>query len=118
MLTSPKVILRLEGGAMLFLSVFFYRELQFSWARFALLFLLPDLSMLGYLGGVRLGATLYNLVHTYTGPVILLACAFLTQQHPLFALALIWSGHIGIDRLLGFGLKYPTAFGDTHFQRV
>ena len=33
-------------------------------------------------------------------------------------LALIWLGHIGMDHALGYGLKYPTAFGDTHLQRV
>ena len=32
--------------------------------------------------------------------------------------SLIWLAHIGFDRTLGYGLKCPTAFKDTHLQRV
>jgi hypothetical protein len=34
------------------------------------------------------------------------------------AVALIWFAHIGMDRTVGYGLKYPTSFKDTHLQRV
>jgi len=78
----------------------------------------PDLAILGYLRGVRVGTVLYNLVHTLTGPLLLIAFAILEKSPWLLAYGLIWTSHIGLDRLLGFGLKYPTRFNDTHLQRV
>jgi hypothetical protein len=32
--------------------------------------------------------------------------------------ALVWFAHIGMDRLVGYGLKYPTESKDTHLGRV
>jgi Domain of unknown function (DUF4260) len=118
MLTKPGLLLHLEGAAILILCVFFYHQLHASWLLLALLFLSPDLCMLGYLGNVRIGSAAYNFAHTYITPGILLAIAYLAVKPQLFPLALIWSAHIGFDHLLGFGLKYPSNFKDTHLQRV
>jgi hypothetical protein len=118
MLDTPRLLLRLEGGAALAGSVLFYWELHASWGWFALLFLAPDLFMLGYLVNVRAGAVFYNLVHTYALPLLLIAYAVLAARLWLLPYGLIWTAHIGMDRVLGFGLKYPTAFKDTHLQRV
>jgi hypothetical protein len=74
--------------------------------------------MLGYLRGARSGAAWYNLVHTLSGPIILIGYAFLGKSTWLLPYGLIWTSHIGLDRLLGFGLKYPTRFNDTHLQRA
>lgn len=103
---------------MLALSIVFYRHLHGSWGLFALLFLAPDLFMLGYLLDRKIGAAFYNLVHTTIGPAALLAVGVLAAQRTAIAVALIWAAHIGFDRLLGYGLKYPTHFKDTHLQRV
>ena len=84
---------------------------------FAVLFLAPDLFMLGYLVGVRIGAACYNFVHTYLTPAALIAICFLTAK-PLLPFATIWICHICFDRMLGFGLKYPTRFNDTHLHHV
>ena len=43
---------------------------------------------------------------------------FIAARPQLFPFVLIWTAHIGIDRLLAFGLKYPTHFSDTHLQHV
>lgn len=118
MLSNPKLLLHLEGALVLILSVFFYYQLHARWLLFAILFLAPDLFMLGYLANVRLGSALYNFAHTYLTPVILFAIAFLAAKPQLFPIALIWTAHIGFDRLLGFGLKYPTHFKDTYLQHV
>jgi hypothetical protein len=118
MLTKPKILLHLEGAAILILCVFFYHQLHASWLLFAILFLAPDLFMLGYLANVRIGSAAYNFAHTYITPAILLATAYFAGRPQLFPLALISTAHIGFDRLLGFGLKYPTNFKDTHLQRV
>jgi hypothetical protein len=117
-LDKPGLLLRLEGFAMLTVSVAAYHELNGNWLLFFLLFLWPDLFMLGYLANVRLGASLYNLVHTYAGPLILGAVAVFEHRPGMLLFTLIWTAHIGLDRALGYGLKYPTFFKDTHMQRV
>lgn len=117
-LTRPAVLLRVEGAVLLALSVLFYSLGGMSWALFLLLALAPDLSMLGYLKGSRVGALSYNLGHTYLPPAILVAFGVLAGRPLYVSLGLIWFAHIGFDRMMGFGLKYPTGFGDTHLGRI
>jgi hypothetical protein len=114
----PSVLLRLEGLAVLAGALALYFDAGYGWLLLVLLFLAPDLSMLGYLGGPALGALTYDVVHTYAFPVALGVIGVLADSDPATQIALIWFGHIGLDRLLGYGLKYPTGFRDTHLQRV
>ena len=116
--TRPAILLRIEEFALLTATILLYSHLHFSWLLFAVLFLVPDLSMLGYLANVRLGAALYNLAHTLFVPLALLATALYLQHPVVSAVALIWTAHIFFDRLLGYGLKYPTTFKDTHLQHI
>jgi hypothetical protein len=109
--------LRIEGLAVLALSITLYWLLEASWLWFGLLFLAPDLSFAAYLRGPRLGARVYNLTHTYAVPLALLAAALALELGRPATLLLVWTAHIGFDRALGFGLKYPTAFRDTHLSR-
>src|SRR5215472_8810308 len=113
MLTKPALLLRTEGSLLFAASIVCYHETRASWVLFAVLLLAPDLSMAGYLTNAKIGATIYNAVHTLTGPLTLLACALLTAHAGLVPYGLIWTTHIGLDRMLGFGLKYPTQFKDT-----
>jgi Domain of unknown function (DUF4260) len=117
-LLSPLTLIRLEGLAAAVVAAVVYARIGGSWLIFVLLFLVPDLSMLGYLRGPRVGAAIYNLAHTYLAPILLGASGVFTQQTLVLSLALILFAHIGIDRLLGFGLKYPSGFKDTHLQRL
>ena len=110
--------LRVEGLAVLALSLTLYRVLDGSWLWFALLFLAPDLSFAAYLRGPRAGALAYNLAHTYAPPLGLLAAGLAVEVGRPAVLLLIWTAHIGFDRALGLGLKYPTAFRDTHLSRI
>ncbi len=114
---APGVLLRLEGLALLAASVVGYAYLDASWLLFAALFLLPDLGMLGYLVSMRFGAHVYNATHWLLVPVALAGIG-VTQAPVLLPYALIWTAHIGFDRALGYGLKYPTSFKDTHLQRI
>jgi hypothetical protein len=109
--------LRLEGLAVAVLGAALYARTGASWWLFAALWLAPDLSFLGYLAGPRLGAHCYNAVHSYVLPAVLAAVALMLPQAALMPFALIWFNHIGVDRLLGYGLKYPTGFGFTHLKR-
>jgi len=112
--SSVVFLLRLEGIAAAAISAVLYARTGASWWLFAALWLAPDLSMLGYLAGPCWGARTYNAVHTYVTPAVLALCALLLQAHLALAVAIIWANHIGVDRLLGFGLKYADGFGYTH----
>jgi hypothetical protein len=117
-LTHPRWLLHAEGGVMLAASILAYHQVGGNWWLFALLFFTPDISALGYLFNVRIGATCYNVIHVEVLPAALALVGFLMAEPFLMALACIWFAHIGMDRLLGFGLKYPTRFPDTHLQHV
>jgi hypothetical protein len=114
----PGRLLRLEGAVLLALSGVLYWIGPGELWLFALLFFAPDLSMLGYLGRNRVGAAAYNAVHSYPLPAALVAYGVLAGAPLAVSLALIWTAHIGLDRLIGYGLKYPTAFKDTHLGRL
>ncbi len=113
-----KFTLRLEGLAVLAVAVAAYAQLGAGWGAFALLFLLPDLSLLAYLAGSRVGAMAYNAAHSYIGPAALLGAGFVGDLPAALAVGLIWSAHIGFDRALGYGLKYAGGFGETHLGRI
>ncbi len=115
---SVRAMLRLEGAAALVMAAALYRHSGFPLSMFAVFFLAPDLSMLGYLAGPRIGAAAYNAAHTYALALPLALIGFLAQTPIALAGALIWIAHIGFDRALGYGLKRPTRFGDTHLGPV
>jgi hypothetical protein len=114
----PRRLLHVEGLAVLIGTIALYFDTGYGWIALVVLFLAPDLSMLGYAAGPRVGALTYDVVHTYALPLALGLVGVLTETGVATQLALIWAAHIGLDRLLGYGLKYPTAFKDTHLQRV
>ena len=111
---AVRIFLRIEAAGVFAGALALYALAGFSWPLIAVLFLAPDLGMLGYLAGPWVGAAAYNLAHTYAAPFVLAAGGYAFGGGPALALALIWIAHIGFDRMLGFGLKYPTRFGDTH----
>ncbi|MGM8366410.1 DUF4260 domain-containing protein [Virgibacillus sp. W0181] len=113
-----KILLHVEGLAVLALSLYFYGYSQFSWLWFFILLFSPDISMLGYLFNNRIGALVYNVVHTYSLSIGVVICGLILSSETILAIGLIWSSHIGMDRMIGFGLKYPTEFKDTHLNRV
>jgi hypothetical protein len=115
---SVLTLLRLEGLAIAAISAVLYARTGASWWLFAALWLAPDLSMLGYLAGSCRGARFYNAVHTYVLPAVLAFSALVFHAHALLPLALIWTNHIGVDRLMGYGLKYSDGFGWTHLGRL
>jgi hypothetical protein len=114
----PSALLRLEGVALLVGALVLYFDAGFGWLALVLLFLAPDLSILGYLAGPRIGAIAYDTVHTTVPQIALGVIGVLADSDTAVQLALIWLAHIGIDRALGYGLKYPEGFKPTHLQRV
>lgn len=114
----PHILLRLEGAAVFIAILILYGQNGFSWWQFALLLLAPDLSMIGYLRDTTVGSLSYNVVHSYILPLALGLFALLSDGNLALQLALIWLAHIGLDRLVGYGLKYPDDFKATHFSKV
>jgi hypothetical protein len=114
----PTALLRVEGVALLVLSVLLYRVNGGGWLMFVVLLLAPDLSILGYLAGPQVGAAIYNTFHTYAMPAVVGALGMIFASPLMVAVALIWFAHIGMDRTVGYGLKYPSSFKDTHLERV
>jgi hypothetical protein len=114
----PRLLLRLEGVALAAAAIYAYHRLGASWWLFAVLVLAPDIGFAGYLLGSRVGAITYNAMHVTFVPLILGALGFLLPQFDLLTVALIWVAHIGIDRALGFGLKYTAGAALTHLGRI
>ena len=109
-------MLRLEGALAAAGAIAAFYALGYSWWLFGALILAPDLAMLGFLAGPRVGAWTYNLAHTYLAPAILAAIGYATHEPLAMALAAIWAAHIGVDRVLGYGLKLGTDFKTTHLS--
>jgi hypothetical protein len=111
-------LLRAENAALAILAIGLYWQSGASWWLFAALILVPDISFVGYLGGPRTGATVYNAAHSWIGPVVAGVAGWLAQEPFAVTIALVWAAHIGIDRALGYGLKHESGFADTHLGRI
>lgn len=115
----PRLLLRAEGlAAFVAATAAYFLWLDGPLWGYLALALAPDVAMLAYLAGPRAGSYAYNLAHTYAAPLALAGAALWLAVPAALLVALVWTAHIGADRLVGYGLKYPTAFGDTHLGRV
>ncbi|HWB91421.1 MAG TPA: DUF4260 domain-containing protein [Puia sp.] len=113
-----KLLIKSEEAAMLLLSIYLIGWLPYAWYWWLVWFLAPDLSMLAYLGGNKIGAIGYNLVH-HKGVAILVYLAGVFTNHPAVQYAgLILFGHSCMDRAMGYGLKYFSGFQDTHLGKI
>ncbi len=117
-LSMPNLILRLEGLAVFLAAIALYAHQGYSGVAFAALLLVPDLSAIAYRINARVGSIAYNTVHTYAWTILVAGLGLALGSPVALQIALIGFAHIGMDRVLGFGLKYPTVFNDTHFQHV
>jgi Domain of unknown function (DUF4260) len=113
-----RTLLRLEGVTLFTGMTLLYAVWGGSWWIYAVLFLAPDLSFAAYLAGPRFGAIVYNAVHSYMAPMVLMVTGFGMASPLLLSIAMVWLAHIGIDRALGYGLKYAKGFGFTHLGRI
>jgi hypothetical protein len=114
----PRILLHVEGLVVAVSAIALYVHLDSPWLLLVLLALAPDLSMLGYAAGSVVGAFAYDIAHTYAVPVALGTAGVIADGELALQVALIWSAHIGVDRAIGYGLKYRAGFDDTHLQRV
>lgn len=115
---AVRTLLRLEGGAVLALVVAIYFAQGGSPWLFVPLVIAVDLSMIGYLAGPRVGAATYNLLHSWVPGAVLIMLGFSLTNGTATIAGTVLAAHVGMDRLFGYGLKYPTAFADTHLGRI
>jgi Domain of unknown function (DUF4260) len=112
------VVLRIESLAIFVAGVLLYLQLNGNALWLLPLLLAPDTSMVGYLGGPRLGAITYNLAHNLATALAVLAVGWFVAIAPLALAGAVLIAHVGMDRTLGYGLKLPTDFRDTHLGRI
>jgi hypothetical protein len=114
----PRLLLRLEGLALFVLATAAFAYTGFSWWLYAILFLAPDLSFAAYAAGPRPGAVIYNALHSTLGPAVLAGGGLMLNAPLCLGLAAVWAAHVGLDRMLGYGLKHASGFNDTHLGRI
>lgn len=113
-----RTTLRIESVIIFLAALLAFVALGQSWWIFAAICLAPDLSFAAYLLGPKPGAAVYNAAHSYILPLILASAAYWLDQQQVLAGAIVWIAHIGIDRALGYGLKYASSFKDTHLGPI
>jgi hypothetical protein len=113
---EPRHYLRVEGLAVLAGALAVYFVLDGPLWLLAVLALAPDLSMLGYLAGPRIGSVVYNVVHTYAVPLAIGGVGYWIDNRLTLLVVAVWIGHVGADRLFGYGLKFESGFKDTHLS--
>lgn len=113
-----KTLISLEEAAQFALTIILFTKLSFAWWVYPALFLLPDLSMTGYVVSARVGAFTYNLVHSKAVAVVIgVAGLYLTNDYLVLA-GLVLFGHSSMDRMFGYGLKYAKGFKFTHLGEI
>jgi len=113
-------ILNGEGAAVLsaVIYIYFFR-LDGNWTLFVGLLLAPDIGLIAYASrNNRIGAVLYDAFHTYALSIALLVSGVAASSEVVIQIGLISAAHIGMDRALGYGLKYASGPKPTHLQRV
>ncbi len=113
-----KNLLRLEELALFVLAIYLFTELDYAWWVFPLLLLTPDLGAIGYLGGSRIGAATYNLTHHKGIAVVAYLAGVLLGSQILQLIGVIMLAHSSIDRVVGYGLKYPDSSDHTHLGYI
>ena len=110
--------LRLEGLAAVGAGLALFGANGGNWLFIIPLILLPDISAVGYLAGPRVGAFGYNLLHNWVPGIVTLGMAAWLESPALMLAAGVLIAHVGMDRAVGYGLKLPSAFQDTHLGRM
>ena len=113
-----RLFLRADALATFIAGVAGYGALGGPWLALVPLVLVPDVAMVGYLRNARLGSITYNIGHNLATAGAALGLGLWLGIGSLAIAGTVLVAHIGMDRLLGYGLKYPDAFKDTHLQRV
>ena len=104
--------------AAILVALFYIVVGGFAWYWLPLLFLLFDVSALGYMVNNKIGALCYNIGHSLIGPALLTGIYVITDSRTALFIALLWLFHIFVDRALGYGLKHTSGFYHTHLGTI
>lgn len=108
------LLLKLEDTAKFITAYALSIYIGAEWWEFFAWLLAPDLSMIGYALNTQVGAILYNMAH-HQGLALMILCAGVYFGLPVLMFAgTVMFGHSALDRILGYGLKYPDDFKHTH----
>jgi hypothetical protein len=113
-----KKLIALEEAAMFAFSIYLFSRLSFAWWLYVALILTPDLSMIGYMVNTRVGAKLYNFFHHKAVAIVVYIAGVYVNNEVVQLIGLILFGHSSMDRMLGYGLKYPDSFQNTHLGLI
>jgi len=113
-----QLVLRLESVALALAGLAAFVWTGGQWWLFLLLLLVPDVSALGYVAGPRVGAVTYNLAHNLVLPLAMLGLGAWSDVTWLLLAGGVLLAHVGMDRALGYGMKLPSGFKDTHLGRI
>ncbi len=118
-ISQPLLFSHLNGLALFIGSIVVYGIFSGDWLAFILLLLVPDLGMLGYMINTRIGAWIYNIIHSYVLAILLMVAGYVLGLDSIISIGLILMAHIGMDQTFGYGYKYADAeFSDTHYKRI
>ena len=110
--------LRLEGLAAFAAGLAVFGATGGNWLLVVPLLLVPDVSAVGYLAGPRVGAFTYNAIHNWVPGLAVLALGAWMASSAVVLAGSILVAHVGMDRAVGYGLKLPSSFRDTHLGRM
>jgi hypothetical protein len=113
-----KQVIQLEELGMFLLSIFLFNQLSFAWWWFPVLILLPDISMIGYAAGNKIGAILYNFFHHKAVAIAVYMLGFYLHNELIQLIGIILFGHSSMDRFFGYGLKTFAGFKSTHLGEI
>lgn len=113
-----KTLVRIEELAQFCFGIFLFSQTTYSWWVFLALILLPDIGMLGYLINSKVGAFLYNIFHLKSIALAVLMLGFYKNNELLKLIGIILFSHSAMDRMFGYGLKFPDSFNNTHLGKI
>lgn len=112
------LLLKLEYIALLIFSIVLFATLDYPWWLYLILFLAPDVGMMGYLVNPKIGAITYNLTHVLFVGIGVYGIGIFLNLPVAQLIGVIIVGHSSFDRILGFGLKYSDSFKHTHLGNL
>ncbi len=113
-----KITLQIEELGLFLFGIFLFNQMEYAWWWFLVLILLPDLSMIGYLFGNKIGALVYNFFHHRTLAVLVYIIGIQISNHDIQLAGIVLFSHSSMDRMLGYGLKYEKGFKFTHLGNL
>ncbi len=113
-----KKLIQIEEAALLIVSIYALYFLKVEWWYYLLFVLAPDISMLGYLAGNKIGAFIYNLFHHKGVAILVFLVGIVAQLWIVQVIGILLFGHSSMDRMFGYGLKYFAGFKHTHLGKI